>query len=542
MKLSKRLLLIVLLILAFLVSYAIYYVFFMPSAGGSALEILNTNFLIESHGWRITRTIEVVVRNPTTENLTLLNIRVNGEVWNLWTPRGLFLTPGGKGTVRIYYPWNSGINLVAIETEKGVTEVNINPPQFSSVNVIFKNPSNNLWSGLASFDLTFGPNELSEPKIAVYDGDIPILSQVWGVVNYTEGSVKCATVSFHVEIPAKGEKMYTLKFGVQGPVEDNPLIIRRLQNYTIVENEWFKIRFNENYLGEIDLVSDPGEEINYARIYENRQSESQGWRHGFLQSAFHLYPWDYILNAHTAARPTVSFHLDANGPLLAVYARSFRLQQNWGQVYEFYAIPHDEPAILYKVVLDALNTFTQDAGANYAPWNAFGAGNTVLPLLTFRAGFADKFFVTDTGDLYIPDWPGNDLWIRHAVAACTDPYHGVGIVLLGNDPLIPLGYWHISLRRFTGDQDPNTAPELGLWIDLIAIAGVPEGKLCWDGQNPNNEPYALEREVTPRFAITFYPGVYSWSHRVEVIIGKDVTEVLQDMREKYADIQIIIPS
>ncbi|MEM4981657.1 MAG: hypothetical protein QXI48_06490, partial [Candidatus Bathyarchaeia archaeon] len=70
----------------------------------------------------------------------------------------------------------------------------------------------------------------------------------------------------------------------------------------------------------------------------------------------------------------------------------------------------------------------------------------------------------------------------------------------------------------------------------------PEGKLCWDGQNPNNEPYALEREVTPRFAITFYPGVYSWSHRVEVIFGRDITEVLQEIRRKYVDIQITLPS
>ncbi|MEM2569617.1 MAG: hypothetical protein QXT67_06760, partial [Candidatus Bathyarchaeia archaeon] len=61
-------------------------------------------------------------------------------------------------------------------------------------------------------------------------------------------------------------------------------------------------------------------------------------------------------------------------------------------------------------------------------------------------------------------------------------------------------------------------------------------------QNPNNEPYALEREVTPRFAITFYPGVYSWSHRVEVIFGRDITEVLQEIRRKYVDIQITLPS
>jgi len=538
--LSKRpLLLVIISSLILLVSFVIYFMFFMPSSERPSLEILDVNFLVEAHGWRIVRVMEVAVRNPSSENLTLRNFMVNDEIWNLWTPRNLLLLPGALGIVRVYYPWSSNINSIAIETDRGSVSLNISPPQFSSVNIVLRNPNDYFWSGLASFDLTFGPGELNEPKIAIYDGDNPVLSQVWGIIAYEDGSVKCATVSFYAEVPSRGEKTYTIKFNVQGPIENNPVRVEKIENFTIISNGLFRVRFNENYRGEIDLVSDPDEEINYARIYENRQSESQGWCHGFLQSA--LWGWA-IQNALSAAKPTVSFYLEGNGPLLAVYARRWKLQQNWGWAYEFYAIPHDAPAIIYKVVLEILSDLTQGPGANYAPWNAFGAGNTVLPLLTFRAGFADKFFVTDTGDLYIPDWPGNDLWIRHAVAACTDPYHGVGIVLLGNDPLIPLGYWHISLRRFTGDQDPNTAPELGLWIDLIAIAGVPEGKLCWDGQNPNNEPYALEREVTPRFAITFYPGVYSWSHRVEVIIGKDVTEVLQDMREKYADIQIIIPS
>lgn len=534
----KHLLSLVFLISIISIAVAIYVLFFTQSA--YEIEIVNAECVIETYGWRIVRTIKVDIRNLGDENVTVSRILVDEKSWNQWYPTNLLIPPKSMRTIKIFYPWNGAKYVVTIETDKGRKRVDVNAPNFSSLKVTLRNLNNEEWNNVVSLDLIFDDGELNEPKMAVYKDNVPITCQVWGIVRYESGYVKSITVSFPVSISPRGESSYIIKLNEKGLEENNPLNLDKSSDYALINNGVIKVRFNENesYRGEIDWVGDVNNRINYAKVFGIFRGSRHDLKSGFLTLSLLYWGPMTILNSDRFAT-----YIESNGPLLAVYARKWKMQSDLGWAYEFYAIPRNNPIILYKVFLDVNREFSMGPGAapgsGYEIYNPYGTGYVAIPLLIVKNA---TFFITDTADIYHPPWPGSDLWAKHSVAACINATHAVAITRVCNDPIVPIEYWHITTERwFTGFEWPwnlEYTGEENIWADHVAIVGVPEGKLCWTGQDLSREPYAIEREITPRGTLTMRVGKYSWIFHVEIIVEGDVTHTLYKLVNTYSGVDV----
>ncbi|MEM2342265.1 MAG: hypothetical protein QXX94_07530 [Candidatus Bathyarchaeia archaeon] len=516
----------------------IYMLFFMQSA--YEIEILSAECIVETYGWRIVRTIKVDIRNPGDENVTVSGVLVDEKSWNQLSPTNLLIPPKSVRTIKIFYPWNSVKYSVTIETDKGKKKVDVDAPNFSSLKAILQNLNDDEWNSMISFDFIFGDGELEEPKMAVYKDGAPIICQVWGIVRYESGYIKSATISFPASIPARGESSYMIRLNEEGLEENNPLNLDKSSGFVLINNGVIKVRFNENegYRGEIDWVGDVNNKINYAKVFGIFRGSRHDLKSGLLTISLVYWGPMTIINSDNFAT-----YIESNGPLLAVYARKWKMQSDLGWAYEFYAVPHNNPIILYKVFLDVNREFNMGPGAapgsGYEIYNPYGTGYLAIPLLIVKNA---SFFITDLSDIYHPPWPGSDLWAKHPVAACINATHAVAITRVCNDPVIPIEYWHITTERwFTGFEWPwnlEYTGEENVWTDHVAVVGVPEGKLCWTGQDLSREPYAIEREITPRGTLTLRVGRYSWIFHVEVIVEGDVTHTLYKLVNTYSGVDV----
>ncbi|MEM2341234.1 MAG: hypothetical protein QXX94_01095 [Candidatus Bathyarchaeia archaeon] len=537
--LIKRLIIPISIIVVIAGSLA-YFLLFQQS--GSPIEVASIEFSIDAHLFSLNRVIKIELRNLGDNNITVNRVMINDEVWNMWAPRNLLIIPKSSGVLNVYYPWNGREYKITVETSGGTVEFNKQAPEFTQIRLNLQNNRNEEWNDMVHFNMFFADGELSEPKIAVYEGENSVPCQIWGIVRYESGYIKTATITFMATMAPTGKKTYTIKLGEQGqiPPETGMIeITRRNENYVIISNNIIKIGFNEEYRGEIDFVSDMRESVNLARKYifghwDPNAGAGQAWSQGFLQSSLYYFGPMNALNKDIKCET----YIETEGPLLAIYARKWFLRGNLGVGYEFFAIPYNNPRILYKFSLEMTGDLNQGPGAapgsGYEYYNWFGCGGLAIPLLSVKDG---TFFLTEDVNTYFPDWPGNDLWAKHTVAACINATYGAAIRIIGNDPVIPIGYWHVVIRRWPWDQDITSVPEIGIWIGQIHIAGIPEGKLCWTGQPLNNEPYAAEREITPRGTITLYRGFYSWLFNVEILINRDVALTLKDLSE-YDKIEV----
>ncbi|MEM2342292.1 MAG: hypothetical protein QXX94_03345 [Candidatus Bathyarchaeia archaeon] len=513
------------------------------------LEFSSVNFIVETYGWRVSRVIELNLKNIGSENVTIIGVKLNGEKWNLWSPKSLLIPPNSVGKLKVFYPWNGGNYKITIETDKEERSIDVSAPEFNGVKVTIQNPSGEIWKNLVTFDFTFAPNELQEPKLSVYEDNNPIACQIWGVVKYEDGSVESASVSFITVIDPGEEKTYVIKLNEPPRMEVTNLNIERIDNRTIINNGVIKVRFNEDYRGEIDQVTDVDGKINYAKVFGIYKGSTHVWQHGFLQTSVNTYIVSYTGEKRAYQMSILTSdnyitYVESNGPFLATYARKWKLQSDFGWVYEFYAIPQNASLILYKTVFHVSGKWDVGPGPDptggWAYYNVYGTGYTGFPFLAIRHA---SFFSTESAEVYFPDWPGEDLWAKHSIAACVNATYGVAVTKVADDPVLPMEYWHITVRRWPFSI--VSAPEPGardedVWTDYVAIAGIPEGKLCYEGQDLSREPYIRERSITLRGTITFDVGLYSWIYHIEIIVNRDIIGVLQEITRKYNGMRVLI--
>ncbi len=528
----------VLMVSAVILLLVLGFVFIYNPFSQVNVSIERVEFLVKNDGWKILRTIRVYLKNKGNDNVTINAVSVNGVSFSSWSSRWIIIYPGETKYIEIYYPWNGGEYTISIDTSQGRVEVKKKSPTLTKINVVFENYENKPLDEIASFELFFADGEVKPGEVRVLDENgVEVLNQMWGIVTYQSGYVKTAVISFPLEVPPGGLKSFTIVFGEESSYSNSStpsLKIERFEGYTVIYNGVIKVRFNETeyYHGNIDYFG--SEEVNFAKMYRPANSTRSGlsFFHGMIDAYF-----DDGNGKMYAYLMKTKMWIDSVGPLFAVYARRWNLKTE-GYTYEFFAVPVNRPYMLYRAVVYVTHEFTvgPNAGkpapgeADYRYYNPSGMGNMAIPQLSvWRA----LFFLTDTGDLYSPPYPGNDLWIKHPVAALRDYDEGVGIMLLGNDPANPLGYWHITLHKFPWYDWLGEVPSNDPAADLVFIAGIHERMLCYDGQDPNAEPYASERKVVPRGFVLLDEGTYSYLFAVRLILNEDAVTVLRYMRSVF---------
>ena len=495
------------------------------------IKITEVKFTLDSSDWKIFRAIVLKVENPSTSNVTIEAVYINGKRWNKVAPYRLLVEAGKTLYLKIYYPWNGEELRITLETNKGKAEVSKKAPSFKSVSLTVVNEGSSKVDTVVSYELFFAPGELKKPLIKVLNEEgSEVLSQVWGVTLHDDGSVETAVLSFRVSLKGYESKSFLIVLGeAPSKVGEKPSTVTvesKEKEYTLISNGLLTVRFNEAMSGAIDYFG--SSQVNYAKIYRPPNATLSGlvfW-HGMLCSCLEQ---DGRLYAILMGADT---YIDSEGPFFVVYVRKWKLRE-LGLAYEFYAVSTEKPYMIYRFVIKAVRDITGGPGAGpgaqgYEFYNPAGMGRIGIPHLAVKDA---TFFMIETGDLYYPEWPGKDLWSVHVVAACRDDAHGVSIAVLSNDPTHVIAYWHIVTKKWPFEYRGT------YWGDLIFVAGIHEYMLCYDGQDITKEPYAAERPVVPRGGIRIRPGTYTWMFRVESIVNEDVLSRLASTKSELAQLK-----
>ncbi|HDD64197.1 MAG TPA: hypothetical protein ENF53_03450 [Thermoprotei archaeon] len=540
---------IIVIVVAVVAAYAVLNL--MPQA--CELELVSYKFTAYSSGWRFERAIEVTLKNVGENNATISSIKVNDKDVYTWNPRWIVIHPGEIKTIYIFYPWKGEECNIKIETNVGVLEFKDKSPSFKGYDVYISNPYSFKIDEIYSINLHFADGECKANEIKVVDENgNEVLSQVWGILKYDSGYIKTATVSFKIEIEAYGARQYSILIGEQPTATGGKIDIyveRVKGSYTIVDNGALRIRFNETgrWHGCIDYFG--SKDVNFAKIFYPKGAhppEGLAFYHGLLDSMLDSEGKMYAVIQKT------DIYIESEGPLLYVYTRKWKLKL-LGYAYEFYAIPKGKSYIVYKFAMDVSREFGVGPGAgkpapsepDYRYYNPHGVGGMSIPhlsVVTGVAGLDAPYFLLDTGDIYDPLYPGIDIWVMHPVAACRDYDLGVGISILCNDPTHPIWYWHITTQKFPWFEWGASAESLrdDPAGDLSSISGVDINMLCYHGQDPSREPYALETEVVPRGGVLFREGYYSWVFVVRAMIHEDVLSTLKTMKDMYLGLEVSV--
>ncbi|MCD6368339.1 MAG: hypothetical protein J7L38_00910 [Thermoproteales archaeon] len=524
------------LITIFLVALGAF--LYMSLQSRSNISVESLSFEVNVEGWRISRVIKAKITNTGSENVTITGVEVNGKSVNRWTSGSRVLTPKESTFIYIYYPWKSSTQYsVKISTSGGEGILEAKSPQFSKILLKLTNVGGDVWEGVFSFETYFSDGECKPKGIKVFNeyGE-EVASQMWGIVTYESGYVKTAIISFHVSIPPGGEKTFAITLGVEPKAyESNPnILVEESDEYIRVINGRIIVGFNnsDRYHGSIDYFGDVEGSYNFAEIFKPPEATLSElyFFHGFLDSVLDSSGKMFAIIMKT------EISIESKGPLLVVVKRSWKLR-DLGTAYDFYAIPQNSTSIYYRFVIDAVKNIGLGALAGegeYTIYNPAGMGSFAIGHLAVKGA---DFFLTAEGDIYSPLYPGMDVSAEKPIASCVDHETGVGVQLISNDEVNPIGYWHISKQKFPwhiwgGDKPSPSTSEIGGYKyakDLSFIAGVHKYLLCYSGEQ--SDPWRGN-------GISIEPGTYSWVMEVKAVIKKSISTELQEMFERKATLLV----
>jgi len=500
-----------------------------------SLEVEVVSCSISIDKWRVERLFKLTLVNKGDSNITISEVKVNGATVK-WASETPIITPGAKLRLYIYYPW-APLKKYSIEviTERGSVKTEVKAPELKERRLKLVNTGEVSFKGIVSVEVFFSDKECLPGCIKVVDEEgEETISQMWGYILYDSGYVKTAVVSFIANIPPKSSKVYKILLTSKPPEYEveGILAVEESKNYIKVSNGLLTVGFNLSFAGSIDFFGDPSAGVNFAKIFKppGTTLSELYFFHGFIDSVLDSNGKMYAIAMKTKVT------VESKGPLLVVVKRKWNLRLS-GQAFDFYALPVNESYLLYRFVIvlkEELGLGALAGTGEYTIYNPAGMGSFAISHVAVKKA---EFFLTPSGETYAPLYPGLDIPAEKPVAACIDHETGVYVALLSNDPVHPVGYWHLSRQKFPwhiwkGDKPSPSTSEIGGYEyakDLSFIAGVHKYMLCYVEQR--SDPWR-------RGGIVIRPGTYSWMTAVGAVVKKDVVSELKSAENYFTKIVI----
>jgi len=237
------------------------------------LKALNVNFGFETLGYNMLRKITITLYDPSSENMTVQEVRINDTTLFSWTMKPETLKPGRVGLLQIYYPWRSARKyLFRIFTNKGEKTVINSSPPLNTIGIRIVNNLGEKFEDLISFTFFFADGEHKKEDIGVLrDDEKAIPYVIWGTVYYKSGYIHSTVITFPVNLPPGSSAAYWIvNNGSNIKFNESSLKLIQTSNKVEVLNPVYRVRFNftDRLLGSLDYSGPARGETSFARAFK----------------------------------------------------------------------------------------------------------------------------------------------------------------------------------------------------------------------------------------------------------------------------------
>ncbi|MCD6369060.1 MAG: hypothetical protein J7L38_04600 [Thermoproteales archaeon] len=237
------------------------------------LKALNVNFGFDILGYNMLRKITIILYDPSSENMTVQEVRINDTILFSWTMKPETLKPGRVGLLQIYYPWRSARKyLFRIFTNKGEKTVINSSPPLNTIGIRIVNNLGEKFEDLISFTFFFADGEHKKEDIGVLrDDEKTVPYVIWGTVYYKSGYIHSTVITFPVNLsPGSSATYWIVNNGSNIKFNESSLKLIQTSNKVEVLNPVYRVRFNftDRLLGSLDYSGPVRGETSFARAFK----------------------------------------------------------------------------------------------------------------------------------------------------------------------------------------------------------------------------------------------------------------------------------